>query len=124
MSKIATLATELLAGLSAINEPKKINIAEFDGDIFIRQISVGEQEQIAKQLEKEKGNNMALSFIFGVCDEKGNRLFSLDDLDSINQINFKAMLSVIKQINKLNGLDTDTDEHEKTNRRQKSAFFI
>lgn len=113
MSKVATLATELLAGLSAINEPKKINIAEFDGDIFIRQISVGEQEQIAKHLEQQKGNNMALSFIFGVCDEKGNRLFSLDDLDSINQINFKAMLSVIKEINKLNGLDTDTDEHEK-----------
>lgn len=56
---------------------------------------------------------MALSFIFGVCDDKGNRLFTLDDLDKINQINFKAMLSVIKEINKLNGLDIDTGEHEK-----------
>lgn len=112
MSK-ATLATALLAGLSAINEPKKINIADFNGDIYIRQITVGEQEQIAKYLEKEKGNNMALSFIFGVCDEKGNRLFTIDDLEKINQINFKAMLSVIKEINKLNGLDEKSETHEK-----------
>ncbi|UZA15848.1 phage tail assembly chaperone family protein, TAC [Moraxella bovis] len=123
MSK-ATLATALLAGLSAINEPKKINIADFNGDIYIRQITVGEQEQIAKHLEKEKGNNMALSFIFGVCDEKGNRLFTIDDLDKINQINFKAMLSVIKEINKLNGLDEKSETHEKTHSRQKSAIFV
>ncbi|WAJ74574.1 phage tail assembly chaperone family protein, TAC [Moraxella bovis] len=112
MSK-ATLATALLAGLSAINEPKKINIADFNGDIYIRQITVGEQEQIAKHLEKEKGNNMALSFIFGVCDEKGNRLFTIDDLDKISQINFKAMLPIIKEINKLNGLDIDSETQEK-----------
>lgn len=112
MSK-ASIATALLASLSAINEPKKINIAEFDGDIYIRQISVGEQSQIAKYLKDDENNNMALSFIFGVCDEKGNRLFTFDDLDKINQINFKAMLSVIKEINKLNGLDIDTDDHEK-----------
>lgn len=112
MSK-ATLATALLASLSVINEPKKIKIAEFDGDIYIRQITVGEQEQIAKHLEKEKGNNMALSFIFGVCDEKGNRLFTIDDLDKISQINFKAMLSIIKEINKLNGLDIDSETQEK-----------
>lgn len=112
MSK-ATIATALLAGLSAINEPKKINIPEFDGDIYIRQISVGEQEQISKHLEKEEGNSMALSFIFGVCDEKGNRLFTIDDLDKINQINFKAMLAIIKGINKLNGLDDKKEDHEK-----------
>lgn len=112
MSK-ATLASALLAGLAVINEPKKINISDFNGDIYIRQISVGEQEQIAKHLEKEKGNNMALSFIFGVCDEKGNRLFTIDDLDKINQINFKAMLSVIKEINKLNGLDENSETQEK-----------
>lgn len=112
MSK-ASIATALLASLSVINEPKKINIAEFDGDIYIRQITVGEQEQIAKHLEKEKGNNMALSFIFGVCDEKGNRLFTIDDLDKISQINFKAMLSIIKEINKLNGLDIDSETQEK-----------
>lgn len=112
MSK-AVIATALLAGLSAINQPKKINIDEFDGDIYIRQITVGEQEQIAKHLEKEKGNNMALSFIFGVCDNKGNRLFTIDDMEKINQINFKAMLSVIKEINKLNGLDIDSETHEK-----------
>lgn len=112
MSK-ASIATALLASLSVINKPKKINIAEFDGDIYIRQITVGEQEQIAKHLEKEKGNNMALSFIFGVCDEKGNRLFTIDDLDKISQINFKAMLSIIKEINKLNGLDIDSETQEK-----------
>lgn len=112
MSK-ATLATALLAGLSVINEPKKINIADFNGDIYIRQISVGEQEQIAKHLEEKTGNNMALSFIFSVCDEKGNRLFTIDDLEKINQINFKAMLSVIKEINKLNGLDEKSETHEK-----------
>lgn len=123
MSK-ATYANTLLATLTAMNEPQKITIPEFDGDIYIRQISVGEQEQIAKYLEKQKGNNMALSFIFGVCDDKGNRLFTLDDLDKINQINFKAMLSVIKEINKLNGLDINTGEHEKTHSRQKSAIFI
>ncbi|ELA08734.1 hypothetical protein MOMA_09251 [Moraxella macacae 0408225] len=112
MSK-ATIANALLVGLSASNAPKKINILEFDGDIYIRQISVGEQAQIAKYLKDDENNNMALSFIFGVCDEKGNRLFDIGDLDKINQINFKAMLAVIKEINKLNGLDVDMDDHEK-----------
>ena len=112
----ATLATALLTSL--INKPKQIHIPEFDGDIYIRKISVGEQKQLSEYLEKEKekgsdGNNMALSFVFGVCDKDGNLLFTHDDLDKINQIDFGAVLSVVKEINKLNGFDESMDDQEK-----------
>lgn len=108
-----TLKSTLISSLSAINKPQKITVPEFDGDLYIRQITVGEQEEIIKHLEKNKGNNMAISFIYAVCDENGNRLFGIDDLEDINQINFKVMLSITKEINKLNGLDIDSETHEK-----------
>lgn len=112
MSK-AKLASALLTGLAVINEPKKINIPEFNGDLYIRQLTVQDQEQIATHIKKDEGHNMALSFVFGVCDEKGERLFDIDDLDKISQLNFKGVYSVIKEINKLNGLDENSETQEK-----------
>ena len=114
MSK-AKLATALLASLAVINEPKKISIPEFNGDLYIRQFTVSDQEQISKHLEenKSKDKNMALTFIFGVCDEKGERLFGIDDLDKISQLNFKGVYSVIKEINEFNGLNNKLEDDEK-----------
>lgn len=107
------LAHALLSSLSAINAPKKITIDEFNGDVYIKQLSVKEQEAIATHVKACDTDHMALLFVYGVCDETGARLFDLDDIDKINQLNFKAVYAVIKQINALNGLDETIEAHEK-----------
>lgn len=111
MSK-AKLATALLASLSE-KQTKKINIPEFEGDIYIRQITVGEQAELVETVEQGKASDLATTFIFGVCDENGNRLFSLDDLEQVNKINFHTMMKIAKEINQFNGVTKDDVDYEK-----------
>ena len=135
------LATTLLKKLNATNAPQKITVSEL-GDIYIRPISISDQQQISRLLKdidpKSDDYNItsiALTFIFGVCDEHGEFLFKPDDVEVVKQIKFKPMIKIFEQINKLNGIDVKKDdkdsddegeetEAEKTHSRQKSAFFI
>lgn len=112
MSK-AKLAAALLASLTDSNKPKKINIPEFNGDIYIRQITVGEQAEFVEIIKQNKASDLAITFIFGVCDENGNRLFTIDDLEQVNKINFHTMMKIAKEINQFNGVTKDDVDYEK-----------
>lgn len=110
------LATALLKKLSPANAPQKITISEL-GDIYIRPISISDQQQISRLLKdidpKSDDYNItsiALTFIFGVCDEHGEFLFKPDDVEVVKQIKFKPMIEIFEQINKLNGIDVKKDD--------------
>ena len=112
------LATTLLKKLNPANTPKKITVSEL-GDICIRPISIGEQQQISKLLKdidpKSDDYNitsLALTFIFGVCDEQGEFLFTPDDTEAIKQVGLNSMLEIVKQINKINGIDVKKDDKD------------
>ena len=112
------LATTLLKKLNAINAPQKITVSEL-GDIYIRPISISDQQQISRLLKdidpKSDDYNItsiALTFIFGVCDEHGEFLFTPDDVEVVKQIKFKPMIEIFEQINKLNGIDVKKDDKD------------
>lgn len=112
------LATTLLKKLNATNAPQKITVSEL-GDIYIRPISISDQQQISKLLKgidpKSDDYNItsiALTFIFGVCDEHGEFLFTPDDVKVVKQIKFKPMIEIFEQINKLNGIDVKKDDKD------------
>ena len=112
------LATTLLKKLNATNAPQKITVSEL-GDIYIRPISISDQQQISKLLKgidpKSDDYNItsiALTFIFGVCDEHGEFLFTPDDVEVVKQIKFKPMIEIFEQINKLNGIDVKKDDKD------------
>lgn len=112
------LATTLLKKLNAINAPQKITVSEL-GDIYIRPISISDQQQISRLLKdidpKSDDYNItsiALTFIFGVCDEHGEFLFTPDDVEVVKQIKFKPMIKIFEQINKLNGIDVKKDDKD------------
>ena len=112
------LATTLLKKLNAINAPQKITVSEL-GDIYLRPISISDQQQISRLLKdidpKSDDYNItsiALTFIFGVCDEHGEFLFTPDDVEVVKQIKFKPMIKIFEQINKLNGIDVKKDDKD------------
>lgn len=112
------LATTLLKKLNATNAPQKITVSEL-GDIYIRPISISDQQQISRLLKdidpKSDDYNItsiALTFIFGVCDEHGEFLFKPDDVEVVKQIKFKPMIEIFEQINKLNGIDVKKDDKD------------
>ena len=112
------LATTLLKKLNPANTPEKITVSEL-GDIYIRQVSIGEQQQISKLLkgidpksDEYNITSIALTFIFGVCDEHGEFLFKPDDIEAVKQIKFKSMLDIVKEINELNGIDVKKDDKD------------
>lgn len=112
------LATTLLKKLNPANTPEKITVSEL-GDIYIRQVSIGEQQQISKLLkgidpksDEYNITSIALTFIFGVCDEHGEFLFKPDDVEVVKQIKFKSMLDIVKEINELNGIDVKKDDKD------------
>lgn len=112
------LATTLLKKLNATNAPQKITVSEL-GDIYIRPISISDQQQISRLLKgidpKSDDYNItsiALTFIFGVCDEHGEFLFTPDDVEVVKQIKFKSMLDIVKEINELNGIDVKKDDKD------------
>lgn len=112
------LATTLLKKLNATNAPQKITVSEL-GDIYIRPISISDQQQISRLLKgidpKSDDYNItsiALTFIFGVCDEYGEFLFTPNDVEVVKQIKFKPMIKIFEQINKLNGIDVKKDDKD------------
>lgn len=104
----------LLDKLKQNNKPEKISIAGFDEPLYIRRITLAEQAEIAKfSNEKDELSAPVVLMAFGVCDETGERLFSVDDMDELKQLDLKTVLSIVNHINRVNGFHQDVEQAEK-----------
>lgn len=83
---------------------EKITIPAW-GEIYIRTITVAdsiELEEKYKELGKKGPDLVVLTVIYAVCDEQGNRLFTLDDYAKLSQQPYGAMLGVFNHVNAKN----------------------
>jgi hypothetical protein len=118
-----------ILGISDI-EIKEIHVPVWDADIFIKQLTRGQQDaylkrqfgkfgvkQTGKQQNIESNMDMfghdAWLFVQGVCDENGKRIFSDSEVGQIEAKNGEAVGFVASEIVKFSGMDADIEELEK-----------
>jgi hypothetical protein len=121
------LSKEDILGLTDI-KIKEIEVPEWDGSVFIRQLSRGQVDEyfsrrFAKSELKQRGRNQsevesdvklfghdAWLVAQGVCDEDGKRLFSNADVKKLEEKNANAIGKIAVEIVKFSGMSEDIEE--------------
>ncbi len=69
--------------LSCKAKIQKAFIKELGEDIYVKEFVVADRNEIQKQ---EEASYQTMLIIMGVCDENGERVFSLDDIESVDAL--------------------------------------
>lgn len=112
-------------------QTKKIRVPVWNQDIYIRQLTRGQQDnylkrqyghtkvlQEGKKAERQEVAGVqifghdAFLFVCGVCDENGERLFTEKDIPSIQEKNGEAIGFVAKEIVIFSGMQEEVNELE------------
>lgn len=111
---------QILAVSPALRE---VEVPEWGGSVMIRPITLGEQAQLAdlgarfeKKSTLERMKNGTLKLIqWSVCDEKGERLFSEEDVSALIDKSASAFLRLQDEILSLSGLTKESREEVEKN---------
>lgn len=100
----------LLNKIKSLSRPEAAVIDGIDEPLFIRRISVGEQSKLAKLSDDQTAAAVAL-VLYGVGDEKGDRLFDDADTKEIEQLDAKTVGQIVEAITRVNfGQDVESAE--------------
>lgn len=96
----------LLATLSAIAlTPVKVSIPELGGEVYIKQLTAKEREIYEENLKDVPEHSIRATIATQVvCDEKGNLLFTADDVDTLNNAPSKVLMRIFSKFNEINGV--------------------
>lgn len=109
-TKLATLSKAAL--LAAANQTKlePLELPELGGTVYVKAMTAGEREQFEQDMTDNdlvKSKKVrATVFANSVTDENGNRLFTSDDIDSINSLPASIVSKVFDKSNEINGINT------------------
>jgi len=109
----------LRAAIAALasKPPVKVSVPEI-GDLFVRQLSVGEVEANARDSKSEDPFRIARALARVLCDEDGELLYdprSDDDVNELARAPFGVMNKVLDAANKAAGLDDGAGEATEKN---------
>lgn len=103
----------ILALLVGNTTPKSIHIDDV-GDFYFKKLSVGEQGELAELKDNINVVELPLHLVtYSLCDDKGNRLFDKDDIDTLKQMEAEVLGKLVEHINKINGFDVKLDDTKK-----------
>lgn len=91
----------LLNQIKSLSKPTQVSIDGIDEPLFIRRISVAEQSKLAKLADDQTAAAVAL-VLYGVCDEKGERLFDDDDVKDIEALDSKTVGHIVEAVSRVN----------------------
>ncbi len=104
-------------------EVKEVYVPSWGDSVFIRVMGADENDRYQRyylnkdgkvDINKLQGARARLCALC-ICDEKGNRLFSDDEAKELGKKSTKAIELIVKECNKLNGLDDEAVEEEAKN---------
>jgi len=104
-------------------EVREVYVPSWSDSVFIRVMGADENDRYQRyylnkdgkvDIHKLQGARARLCALC-ICDEKGNRLFSDDEAKELGRKSNKAIELLVKEINKLNGLEDDALEEEAKN---------
>ena len=103
--------------LSVRPKLRALDVPEW-GRVWVRQWSGQERAEFRKAYQaedKESSRLDAVMLVMSVCDEQGNRVFDMSDVDRILCLPASILDSVNSEILTVNGLGPDNVEHAKKN---------
>ena len=89
---------------------KPVEVPEWGVTVYLRQLSVGDRLALFDVLSDEQNANKILyvyAIIFTVCDSSGQRIFTVEDYESIVQKNADVILRLGKECATFNRLLAD-----------------
>jgi len=104
---------------AADSKIEKLDVPEWGGHVFIRSMTGTERDEFeaetyvtkGKTVEFNRRNFRARLLVRALCDEKGEALFTLKDIDALGKKSAKALDRCFGAAQKLNGLSAeDVDE--------------
>ena len=105
-----TLREQLIASLE-MPAPVPVTVKGLEGKLFVKATTAAD---IDWAIEKE-GEIRARVIAVTLCDEKGKCIFSRDDIETINNLGFRALRPISVAANKINGISGDDDEDDAKN---------
>lgn len=110
---MSKLADEILA-LDDIQK-ERVYIKEWKRDIYVREMTGQERQEFLSLARDEKQHARAEAFLIALvaCDETGEKIFSMDQVDALQKKNAKALDALGKVILALNKIGDDAVEAEK-----------
>jgi hypothetical protein len=94
----------------------EILVPEWGGKVYIKTMNGAEREQFERAFEesKQRLTVRATLAVFTVCDDKGEPLFTIADVDRLTKKSSRALDRIFDVARKLNGLgDREVAELEK-----------
>jgi len=109
---------------------KEIDVPEWGGSVFIRQLTRGEQDNYLKRqygetklTQDNKAKNQQISAVniyghdaylvaCGVCDEEGKPLFKADDIEALKKKNGAVIGRIAVEIVKFSAMQSDVTPEE------------
>lgn len=95
-------------------QPVPHKVPEWGGTVYIRQLSAAEGIKLAEFIgsKTDKGAN-AKVVAMCLCDKKGNRLFSHDQVERVQSKNLRVVNEVAQRCLVVNGIVKDKNEAAK-----------
>jgi hypothetical protein len=109
----------LRAAIAALasKPPTKVSVPEI-GDLLVRQLSVGEVEENARDSKSADPFRIARALARVLCDEDGSLIYdpkSDDDVGELAKAPFSVMNKVLDAANKAAGLDDEDGKQAEKN---------
>lgn len=110
---MSKLADEILGTDDLKRE--RVHVKEWGRDIYVREMTGQERQEFLRIARDEKQHGKAEAFIIALvaCDEDGEKIFSMDQVDALQRKNAKALDTLGKKILELNKIGDDAIEAEK-----------
>lgn len=84
-------------------------------DVYVKQLSGKEAEAYTEATDEGKKNRNAHAIIASVCDKNGNKLFTKQDVDALNNKNSNIINWLVTEILKINFKSVDDVEEKAKN---------
>lgn len=112
-----TLTAKDILGAADISEPVKLEIPEWKGHVFIKLMTGSERDEWEMELGKAartgKANVRATLCALTACDEAGERLFTIDQIDELGKKSGVALDRIFARAQRINKLSkSDLEELE------------
>jgi len=86
----------------------KVEVPEWGGEVFVRELSAKEQDEIADVVRKGQTLSNAKLAAMVLCDENGIPLFTDKDIPQLEQVSGNVLGKVLTASAKLSGADENT----------------
>jgi hypothetical protein len=90
----------------------RVAVPQWGGDVFIRGMSLGEREKFERWVRDrsredsspDDGGIRAALVCMALCDEQGNRLFTLDDAKQFSEHHWAPLEMLVAEIDKIDAI--------------------